>query len=136
MAVIFAAIGGGAVIAAIAASDDYGDHSDYSAYSNQAEQERKRKLEKRHQPNALRQTTQGSGCHGGFGSRNVHGCPVESGGGEKMPQQEERGFRRKNHHGDRPAFGADRRDTGGVMPYDVRCNQPFCRHDGQHGGEI
>ena len=45
MAVIFAAIGGGAVIAAIAASDDYGDHSDYSAYSNQAEQERKRKLE-------------------------------------------------------------------------------------------
>ena len=45
MAVIFAAIGGGAVIAAIAASADYGDHSDYSAYSNQAEQERKRKLE-------------------------------------------------------------------------------------------
>lgn len=45
MAVIFAAIGGEAVIAAIAASDDYGDHSDYSAYSNQAEQERKRKLE-------------------------------------------------------------------------------------------
>lgn len=45
MAVIFAAIGGGAVIAAIATSDDYGDHSDYSAYSNQAEQERKRKLE-------------------------------------------------------------------------------------------
>ena len=32
MAVIFAAIGGGAVIAAIAASDDYGDHSDYSRF--------------------------------------------------------------------------------------------------------
>ena len=24
----------------------------------------------------------------------------------------------------------------GVMPYDVRCDQPFCQHDGRHGDEI
>ena len=53
-----------------------------------------------------------------------------------MPHLHERGFRLTDQHGVRPAFGADGSERGGVMPYDVRCNQPFCRHDGQHGGEI
>ena len=124
-----------------------GDHSDYSAYSNQAEQERKRKLEtaiedlstyKKSDINPMLYDKRLKEADAMEVSEDKMSRDVQSRAEaeRKRHNKKKRGFRRKNHHGDRPAFGADRHDTEGVMPYDVRCDQPFCQHDGRHGDEI